>query len=76
MILFLRSARILLNGDFRGNFSFILEIFYLLVIFFIQIIGPYKTMNFYGGKQFVRCDFNLNTKRGKRWVVEKPYDKV
>ena len=76
MTLFLRSARILLNGDFRGNFSFISGNFYLWCNFFIQIGTPYKTMGIHGGKQFFRCDFSLKTKPGKEWMVEKPCDKV
>jgi len=50
VILFLHSARILLNGDFRGNFRFISENFYLFGSFFIQIESPYKTMEIFGGK--------------------------
>jgi hypothetical protein len=42
---------------------------------FMQTESPYKTMEIRGGKQFFRSDFNLKTKPGKAWVVEKPCDK-
>jgi len=40
VILFLRTARIIINGGFRGNFRFISEKFYFSGNFFIQIFKP------------------------------------
>jgi len=51
VILFLRTARIINNGGFRGNFRFISEKFYFLGNFFYRFLSPYKTIRSQRGKQ-------------------------
>jgi hypothetical protein len=48
--------------------------FYRKIFFYIKNL--YKTIRNHGERQVFRCDFNLKTKPGKRWILEQPSDKV
>jgi hypothetical protein len=66
--------------------SFLEALFYILTVFFltvtlmktlvfyrktlIYIDTLYKTIRNHGKRQVFRCDFNLKTKTGKRWILE------
>jgi len=38
--------------------------------FFFYIKTLYKTIRNHGETQVFRCDFNLKTKHGKKWIPE------
>jgi hypothetical protein len=58
-----------LTVDLRETLGF-------LNFFSFNYESPYKTMKNYLKKHLFRCDFNLKTKAGKRWILKQSCDKV